>query len=707
MALVARPAATQTVALRGEKKGEAMQTTRREILAGAALGLTIAGRAEAAAESAWQLPPAGGVEKIDVAQIPMPDGTALRGRIWLPAEAERRPAPVVLEYIPYRTRDAYSAPDEHWGQVLASHGIGFARIDLRGSGDSDGLLADEYLAQEQDDAVAIIAWLARQPWSSGAVGMRGISWGGFSTLQTAMRRPPALKAIMPMACSDRRYTDDAHYVGGCLGLTNFKWGVNFKAVMAGPPDPAVVGDKWRAMWQARLEASPPICARWTEHGHEDAYWLHGSLFTDYAAITCPTYVVSGWADAYVHSIPRMLEHLNCPRKALVGPWGHTYPWIGGPGPALDWAYEEIRWWSHWLRGEATGIMDEPMLRFYQPDATSAQAAPGSPPGAWAAEPVWPSPHVASRDYFLTDAGLSPVSGLAKDRQHRSHNIVGLATPEWVPFGQQEMPRDQREDDAASISYDLAPLDAPVDLLGVPTVHLRLSADKPSAQVAVRLNKVLPDGTSWRLGYGLLNLQHRHGHDRPEPLKPGEVFDVEIGLGFVAQRLHPGERLRIAISEGLWPLVWPSSESPTLTLHASACRLVLPMRATPATEAPMPIKVVPIPPSAGDVKVTTGEKDGAIVMTGTWPDQSRPCANGTTLSGYGPNTVATIRRDEPGSASWTGERISRYRRGDWDCSLHATFAVRQSAQGLVVEERIEAFEGGKRIFDRPHSATLKR
>ena len=221
-----------------------MHGTRREFLGAGLAGAVLGSGPALAAGSAWALPPKRGVRHVEIVRIPMPDGVGLCGQMWLPAGADTHPVPVVLEYIPYRTRDAYSAADGYWGDVLASYGIGFARIDLRGSGDSEGLLRDEYLAQEQDDAVAVIAWLAQQGWCNGAVGMRGISWGGFSTLQTAMRAPPALKAIMPMACSDRRYTDDAHWVGGCLGLTNFKWGANFKGVMAAPPDPAVAGPGW-------------------------------------------------------------------------------------------------------------------------------------------------------------------------------------------------------------------------------------------------------------------------------------------------------------------------------------------------------------------------------------------------------------------------------------------------------------------------------
>ena len=250
-----------------------------------------------------------------------------------------------------------------------------------------------------------------------------------------------------------------------------------------------------------------------------------------------------------------------------------------------------------------------MLRFYCPDATPSQSAPGETPGRWAAEKSWPSKNVRSQRLYLSDAGLSTTPGPSRLRQHKSNNAVGLQTPEWVPFGQQEMPGDQTADDALSITYDLQPLEADLELLGVPTARLRLSADRPVAQVAVRLCKVTPDGRSWRLAYGLFNLTHRNGHASPKALTPGEAVDVEIPLGFIAQRLKPGERLRLAISEGLWPLVWPSPDGPTLTLDPSRSELTLPIRTPPPAEPSMPIRTVPIAPDKGDVVVTTTNHQG--------------------------------------------------------------------------------------------------
>ena len=127
--------------------------------------------------------------------IPLGDGTRLAARLWLPDDAEQDPVPALLEYLPYRKRDGTAERDSLTHPYLAAHGYACIRVDVRGSGESDGVLSDEYSQAELDDGVEVIAWLARQPWCSGQVGMFGISWGGFNALQVAALRPPALKAI--------------------------------------------------------------------------------------------------------------------------------------------------------------------------------------------------------------------------------------------------------------------------------------------------------------------------------------------------------------------------------------------------------------------------------------------------------------------------------------------------------------------------------
>ncbi len=411
------------------------------------------------ARGPWGLPPAGKVRMIENDWIGLSDGERLAVQLWIPESASARPAPVVIEYIPYRKRDAYRLYDLYWGQQLAQYGIAYARVDTRGSGDSSGVLVDEYLPLEQRDAAEAIAWLAARPWCNGRVGMRGVSWGGFSTLQAAALAPPALKAIMPMCASDMRYTDDAHYIGGALGLTDLKWAASFKVVMAAPPDPEITGPDWETAWRRRLDATPPIAATWLRHQRNDAYWRQGSVATDYAAIRCPVYVVGGLVDAYGNQIPRLLTGLRTPRKALIGPWKHGYPSPASPGPGLAWAFEEVRWWDHWLNGVDTGIMDEPMVRVFMPDATASRTAGGPLPGRWIAETAWPPPSVAPRGLHPIDGGrLGPDPGPPSQVEFVADRVVGLTKAEWVPFAASELPGDQSPDDALSLVFDTGALD---------------------------------------------------------------------------------------------------------------------------------------------------------------------------------------------------------------------------------------------------------
>ena len=255
------------------------------------------------------------VEEIENVWVPMSDGARLAARIWLPRSAHETPVPAILEFLPYRKRDLMRLRDEPMHRYYAGNGYAALRVDLRGTGDSDGILTDEYTQQEHDDAVELIAWIADQPWCSGAVGMVGISWGGFNSLQVAARRPPALKAVIALCAADDRYADDAHYMGGCLLNENQQWGTVLMAYNAFPPDPEISGDGWRDKWLERLDHATPFSALWLGHQRRDAYWEHGSVSEDLGRIACPVYAIGGWADGYSNAVPRLLAGLG---RALQG-----------------------------------------------------------------------------------------------------------------------------------------------------------------------------------------------------------------------------------------------------------------------------------------------------------------------------------------------------------------------------------------------------
>ncbi len=511
--------------------------------------------------------------------IPMPDGARLAARVWLPEDAPSRPVPAILEYIPYRKRDGVRLRDETMHPYFAGHGYACVRVDLRGSGDSDGVLTDEYLPQELDDGVSVIRWIAEQPWCSGRVGMIGISWGGFNALQIAALQPPALAAVISVCSTDDRYADDVHYMGGCLLGDNLSWAATMFSHNSLPPDPEIVGDRWRRMWRERLEGSGHWLIPWLAHQHRGAYWRHGSICEDFSRVRVPVMAVSGWADGYSNAVFRLLRHLPGPRMGLVGPWSHKYPHLGQPGPAIGFLQESLRWWDQWLKEVDSGITAEPMLRAWMLDSMPPSTAYHQRHGHWISEPAWPSPNVGERVLHFSRYRL--------DAEHDPHDhamsvqsplSVGLFAGKWCSYSATpDLPHDQREEDGGALLFTSDPLTEALEILGSPVVELALAADRPVAMVAVRLSDVHPDDKATRVTYGLLNLTHRDGHATPTALEPHREYRVTVRLNDVAQHFPRGHRLRLSLSTSYFPLAWPPPEPVRLTIKTAASRLLLPVR----------------------------------------------------------------------------------------------------------------------------------
>lgn len=644
----------------------------------------------------WKLPQKRGFRILENEWIPMRDGTALAARLWLPEGNEK--VPVVMEYLPYRKDDGTRERDAPTGQYLAEHGIAFARVDIRGSGDArGGLLLGEYMPHEQSDGIAAIEWLARQPWSNGRVGMRGKSWGGFNALQIAAFAPPELKAIMPMCFADNRYTDDAHYVGGALGLVNFEWGQLFQTVLAAPPDPKYFGPHWKEEWLLRLKGFPPVLAQWLEHQRFDAFWQRASVGLDYGRILCPVYCVGGWQDGYNNSIPRALAQLNVPRKALIGPWAHLFPPDGTPGPALEWVHEEVRWWAEWLNGERTGIMAEPMFRFYMPDCTASEVFPKETPGRWAAEDVWPSPRVTPTVYYLNAHTLEAAAAPPQTIRCPACKVVGLQRLEWVPFSMTtDLAKEQTPDDENSACFDSPPLSSDLEIIGHPLVQLRVAADAPAAHVAARLMELTPDGKSWLVSYALLNLTHRKSDRTPTGLKPGEFYEVQLPLNLMAHRFKQGNRLRLALSESLWPLVWPSPHAATLNVVTGVSSLTLPVRPPrqPEPEFNVPLRHLPEETVAhGTVTVSGPDQEGRVIVERRAPDMYWRCE---------------VIAGQPDSCRWEGETIDRYEREDWGKNvLTARYELTSTAREFHLRESLKATHDEELVFERQWDHTIGR
>jgi putative CocE/NonD family hydrolase len=396
---------------------------------------------------------------VEIEWIPMHDGRRLAARLFLPKGVEKKPVPVILEYIPYRRRDGTRLGDDQMHLWFAANGYACARVDISGTGDSDGLVGDEYVKREQDDVLEIIEYLGTRPWCSGTVGMIGISWGGFSGLQAAARRPPRLKAVVTMCSTDDRYECDAHYFGGCLLNDNFNWGGAFFNYAALPPDPAIVGaDRWRDMWRRRIEAHHLVPAGWMQHQRRDAFWKHGSVCEDYSAIECAVLAVGGYLDGYTRTVFKLVENLKAPCKGLIGPWGHKEPEFGFPGPAIGFLEECKRWWDRWLKGIENGADKDPQMRLWLMDPATPDPVAEERPGSWIEFPKWPAATIKPREFGLTVDGTLTTTkrraGNKAERAIRSPLTTGATHQEWCPFGLGRLApdgaSDQREADGNSL-----------------------------------------------------------------------------------------------------------------------------------------------------------------------------------------------------------------------------------------------------------------
>jgi putative CocE/NonD family hydrolase len=704
------------------RTGQPGGTTRRAFMQGAGAALLAGGAlpefAFGAADDKRMGPRR--VRMIENIWIPMPDGTRIAARMWIPDDADRNPVPAIMEYIPYRKRDGTRLYDETRHPYLASYGYACVRADIRGAGDSDGLPQDEYVRQEQDDGVEIIAWLAKQPWCTGKVGLFGISWGGFSALQVAARRPPALKAIITHCSTDDRYADDAHYLGGCIVQDNFVWGAMHTLNGLRPPDPAIVGEGWREQWRRRLEALEFYVGNWVSHPHRDAFWKHGSVAEDYGQIQCAVYAVGGWVDAYSPAIPRMLAGLSCPRKGLVGPWGHQYPHQGDPGPAIDWLTEGLRWWDHWLKDEDTGIMNEPMYRVWMLDEPVLRGMHETS-GRWVAETAWPSDRIERRRYYLTADGLRGGPEPERALTLSPLQTVGITAPHWCPFNMDtELPTDQRIDDARSLTFDTTPLESDLEMLGAPVAHLEVSFDQPVAFLSVRLNEVRPDGPSSRITYAVLNACHRDSHEFPTALEPGRRYRIRVTLRDAAYRFKAGSRIRVSVSTTAWPLIWPSPQPVRMTLHAGPSEIEIPVRPSRAEDASLRDLGSAYVPDPGSRTVlepgsrTDGSKsfewqvDKQTLVIRSHGSGGRYIIDetGTELSGAW-QEVSEIRDDDANSATLVHSRWQGFRRGDWNTRAEAELRVAVTREDFLLTGTVRTFDGDQEFFSRVWERRIPR
>lgn len=654
--------------------------------------------------------------------VRMSDGCRLSVRIWMPSNALEYPVPAIVEHLPYRKRDGTIVRDQLTHPWFAGNGYACIRVDMRGNGDSEGLMADEYTAQELADACDVINWASEQPWCSGSVGMMGISWGGFNALQVAALRPPALKAIITLCSTVDRFADDIHYKGGCLLTENLGWAANMLSYSSRPPDPLLVGDSWRQMWLNRLEHMPFLASTWLRHQHRDEYWKYGSVCEDYSAIEAAVLSIGGWHDGYRNTISHLVSNLQSPVKGIVGPWIHKYPHYAAPAPAIGFLQEAKRWWDHWLKGIDTGVAQDPDYRVWLMDSIDPARWLPERPGRWVGEQHWPSKNIVLQHWQLgnnADVGTLAENGepCAFDLTVSSEQSCGLASGEYFPFAfGPELPAEQTPDDVLSLVFNSELLGAPIDIVGAPVLEIDVASDAANALLCARLCEIRPDGSSALITLGVLNLAHHASFENPKGLTPGQRIRVTLVLDQIAFRVPSEHRLRLSLSTSYWPFVWPSPTLAAVSLHAGVIKL--PVRQTNDTvdepvvtfeppEAAKPWQADIIRASSSSRELQT-DSDTGIVTTTIVNDfgERRDCEHGL-VSGSLTHEQWSIHPDDPLSATAHITWQQNGGRDDWHWGSDVEMTMRADQNNFYIMGKLVAHENGVTVFEREYEDVIER
>jgi putative CocE/NonD family hydrolase len=523
--------------------------------------------------------------------IEMTDGVLLAADLYVPDSAPPDEGfPVLLEYLPYR-KDESRARNYALYSYFLQRGYVVARVDIRGTGNSQGrTISYEYSDIELDDGEVVIDWLSRQVWSNGNVGIFGISWGGFNAIQLALRNPPALKAFISLMATEELYQEDVHYMDGIIHTDSWMMSHDLYNAMPGAPD-FVMDEEWV---KQRFEVEPSVYT-YMRQQRDGPFWDRASARDKYDQIRIPGFHIGGWFDGYRNSLPRMLENVSAPVKAMIGPWDHYYPHNAWPAPPMEWRHEAVRWWDHWLKGKDTGIMNEPAFAVYVRDWHPPDPGLAEVPGYWRWEDGWPLERGLERVFYAReDHSLDQSPGQQATHELEYKASVGLEGGGPVMWWG-NIPPDQQPMDDFSLVYDTAPLEAPLEILGFPRARLQASSDATHANWVVRVSDVSPDGRVTLVSGAGFNGTHRQSARNPSDLVPGETIDLDIEMQFTSFVFPAGHRIRFAVNNAQWPMLWPTPFPMTATLNIggeNGARLVLPV--APAAVRPTPEFRDPVP-----------------------------------------------------------------------------------------------------------------
>lgn len=649
----------------------------------------------------------------------MSDGTRLSARIWLPSDAETAPKAAVLEYIPYRKRDLVRIRDERNHVYFSRRGFVSIRVDMRGSGDSEGHMEDMYGIHELSDAKEVIEWIAAQPWCNGRVGMMGTSWGGTSSLQVAMEKPTALEAVIAVCATDNRFDDDIHYIGGCVTTDSIEWAATLPAILASPPDPQNLGERWREIWMERLEKSTFPVENWIAHQKFDDYWRRGSVGQINKEFDCPVLLIGGWCDRYSNTVLNCLSRDPVNSWGIIGPWGHHYPDQASPGPGISFQRVAARWWNHWLNDAENDVSNDPKLTVWMGSFDEPQDKIDQRSGFWTTLSEWPCERTSTETYYFCDQSLQTEPSSADSIEKIPVDLaVGCAAGDSGYFGRVGgLPLDQRVDDERSLVFETAPVTNAIDMLGSAHLNLSIAADQKNAQIAARICDVAPNGSIALVGLAVRNLTLSDDLKSPVTLRQNVAPTYAINFPNKAYRFEAGHRIRLSISGSYWPLIWPSPRFSGLSLNIGNCFLRIPLYPRDYGIASSLPESEPISSSSDSFVVVANPilerridfASNGQFRTDSWKQPMKVVRLSDMNLDFGIETDAchTICTNDIASARSAFTHRLHFCQDDWTVEVIGKAELSSTAESYRLHGSLEVKENGESIFSRTWNPEIPR
>ena len=492
-------------------------------------------------------------------RVPMRDGKTLSADVYRPKGDA--PVPVILVRTPYDNGVAAHVAD---GKRWASRGYAYVVQDVRGRGESDGEFYP--LITEADDGADTIDWLARQPWSTGKVGMMGSSYLGWVQLYAAIRQPAALKALIPTVTPpdpDRNFPVQF----GAYEPATLSW----LATLSGKTMQDISQHDLRAAYSHRplyeadrlLGRTMKIWRDWLDHPTRDAYWEAQSFQQALQQVSIPMLHISGWYDdVLVGTTENYAITRDKPNQfLLLGPWGHRINQgrkIGaidfGPSAVLDLDAIYASWFDRWLKDQPNGVENGPRVRYFVMGANQ-----------WKTAPAWPLPDMTPTRFYLSSGGHAN-SRIGDGRLQRTAPGDEAARPlsrrpgRPVPFRHRRCVLADRRAGRLRGRRDAegrARLHVRTVCVGDDDVrtddrvagggHGRAGHGLGREVLAVR-----PDGFALRLNDGIVRARFRNGRQTEQLLTPDAVETYQIDTWSTCIQFQPGWRVRLEIASHAFP-----------------------------------------------------------------------------------------------------------------------------------------------------------